>query len=237
MTWATPDGEAAGSLDDLSDVTISSPQTNDVLQYNGSAFVNQPANNLNASNITAGTLSADRIANDAITYAKIQNISAESKLLGRGAGSGSGDTQEITLGTNLSMSGTTINAATGSGDPVLVGITIDGGGQVISTGVKGFLVIPLSGTITKATLLSTDASATSGSIVIDVWMDTYANYPPANADSITASAPPTLSSANKSQDSTLTGWTTGVTAGHILGFNVDSATTVTRVTLTLEITP
>jgi hypothetical protein len=125
----------------------------------------------------------------------------------------------------------------GEAGPQLVGITIDGAGDVITTGVKGFLVIPITGTITEATLLSTDASATAGSIVIDVWKDTYANYPPANADSITAAAPPTLSSASKSQDSTLTGWTTSVTAGDILGFNVDSATTVTRVTLTLEITP
>jgi hypothetical protein len=119
----------------------------------------------------------------------------------------------------------------------LVGITIDGAGEVITTGVKGFLVVPITGTITEATLLSTDASATAGDIVIDVWKDSYANYPPANADSITASAPPTLSGVNKSQDTTLTGWTTSVTAGDILGFNVDSAGTVTRVTLTLEITP
>ncbi len=119
----------------------------------------------------------------------------------------------------------------------LVGITIDGAGEVITTGVKGFLVVPITGTITEATLLSTDASATAGDVVIDVWKDSYANYPPANADSITASAPPTLSGVNKSQDTTLTGWTTSVTAGDILGFNVDSAATVTRVTLTLEITP
>lgn len=50
------------------------------------------------------------IDNDAVTYAKIQNISAASKLLGRGSSGGSGDTEEITLGNNLSMSGTTLSA-------------------------------------------------------------------------------------------------------------------------------
>ena len=43
-----------------------------------------------------------------------------------------------------------------------VGIVIDGGGSVITTGVKGFVEVPFAGTITAATLLSTDAAVTSG---------------------------------------------------------------------------
>lgn len=68
------------------------------------------------------------IDNDAVTYAKMQNVSAASKLLGRGD-SGSGDTQEITLGTNLSMSGTTLNAASGGlSDGDKGDITVSGSG-------------------------------------------------------------------------------------------------------------
>lgn len=55
------------------------------------------------------------IDNDAVTYAKMQNVSAASKLLGRGSAGGAGNAEEITLGTNLSMSGTTLNASGGSG--------------------------------------------------------------------------------------------------------------------------
>jgi len=50
--------------------------------------------------------------NDAVTYAKMQNIAA-SRLSGRATAS-SGDMEEITLGTNLSFSGTTLNAAGGT---------------------------------------------------------------------------------------------------------------------------
>lgn len=106
---------------------------------------------------------------------------------------------------------------------------IDGGGVVITTGVKGHVEVPFDCTIVSARLFAD----VSGSIVVDIWRDSYANFPPADADSITASAPPTLSSAVKSQDTTLTGWSKSLVAGDVLAFNVDSATTVTRVTLSL----
>lgn len=51
------------------------------------------------------------IDNDAVTYAKMQNVSAASRLLGRGSAGGAGDPEEIALGAGLSMSGTTLNAS------------------------------------------------------------------------------------------------------------------------------
>lgn len=114
--------------------------------------------------------------------------------------------------------------------PRLVRFVIDGGGSAITTGAKkAYLTVPFSGVITKSRLLADQ----SGSIVVDVWKDTYANFPPVDADSITASAPPTLSGAQKSEDSTLTGWTTTINAGDILEVNVDSVATVTKVFLDL----
>lgn len=110
-------------------------------------------------------------------------------------------------------------------------IMFDGGGSTLPTGVIGDVEIPYACTITQATLLADQ----SGSIVIDIWKDTYANYPPTVADTITASAKPTISSATKSQDTTLTGWTTTVSAGDTLRFNIDSVTNIQRVVLSLKV--
>jgi hypothetical protein len=72
---------------------------------------------------------AATIATDAVTYAKMQNVSAASRLLGRGSAGGAGNVEELTLGTNLSLSGTTLNAT--------------GGG--ISDGDKGDITVSESG--------------------------------------------------------------------------------------------
>ncbi len=118
-----------------------------------------------------------------------------------------------------------------SGTIIVINFIIDGGGVVISAGQKGHVVVPFNGTILSSTILADQ----SGSAVVDIWKDTYANFPPADADSITASAPPTLSSATKAQDTTLTGWTTAITTGDVLAFNVDSCSTCTRLTISLKV--
>jgi hypothetical protein len=171
---------------------------------------------------------AATIANDAVTYAKMQNVSATARLLGR-ATAGAGDAEEISLGTGLSFVGTVLTPASRI---AAIGLVIDGGASVITTGLKAYLEIPFACVIQTVTLLAD----VSGSIVVDIWKDTYANYPPVVGDTITASAKPTISSAIKSQTSTLTGWTTTIAAGDILAFNVDSATTVKKVTLSLKVT-
>lgn len=113
-----------------------------------------------------------------------------------------------------------------------IGFVIDGGGVAITTGIKGDIQVPFACIINSVTLLADQ----SGSIVIDIWKDSYANYPPVVGDSITASAKPTISTAVKATDATLTGWTTALAAGDTLRFNVDSITTLTRCAVILKVT-
>lgn len=112
-----------------------------------------------------------------------------------------------------------------------INLTIDGSGGNIVPGDGGCVTMPYSGTITGWAI----QADVSGSIVIDVWKDTYANYPPTVADSIAGSEKPTLSSQIKNQDLTLTTWTTAVSEGDIIKFNVDSSSTVNKVYLTIYI--
>lgn len=115
-----------------------------------------------------------------------------------------------------------------------IALVIDGGGSEIADGIKGDLEIPFNCTINSWTLLADQ----SGSIVIDIWKDTYANFPPTNADAMPgAGKEPTLTTATNSQDTTVTDWDDyTIDAGDILRFNVDSCTTITRVTLSLKVT-
>ena len=77
-------------------------------------------------------------------------------------------------------------------------------------------------------------AAQSGSIVVDIWRDVFGTAPD-NADSITASAPITLTSAQSSTDTTLTGWTKTLAARNILRFNIDSVTAITRLNILLTV--
>lgn len=60
-----------------------------------------------------GTVATAMIANDAITYAKLQNVTS-ARLLGRST-AGSGDAEEISIGSGLTLSAGTLSASGGSG--------------------------------------------------------------------------------------------------------------------------
>ena len=120
----------------------------------------------------------------------------------------------------------------GLGTLTVIEAIIGNGTDIISAGVWGDIQVPFDGTITSVTVLA-DQVATA---VVDVWKDTYTNFPPTVADTITAAAKPTITAANKSTDAVLTGWTTAITAGDVFRFNVDSNDVATRLNVVLGVT-
>jgi len=111
--------------------------------------------------------------------------------------------------------------------PIGLEYFIQNGGTPIATGYAGHLQVPAKCDLSKVELLAYP----SGSIQIDIWKCSYSDWDggsthPVNGDSICASAEPAITSSTKSTDSSLSGWTTAITAGDILWFNVDSAATV-----------
>ena len=112
---------------------------------------------------------------------------------------------------------------------IIIGIGSPVGG-VIGTGVHAYIEIPVSMRITGWTLVADQ----SGSIVIDVWKDSFGNFPPTVADTIAGTEKPTLSSQQAAQDLSLSTWSQDIDAGDVLALSVDSASTVAQATLTLR---
>lgn len=132
----------------------------------------------------------------------------------------------------------TINGASilGSGDLVVsgaakrtIGMVFDGGGSPPTIASVGYIVAQFSGTIDQWSVVSD----VSGSAVIDVWK--AAGAIPTIANTIAGSEKPTLSSQQLNSDTSLTTWTTTVTAGDVFGFSIDSVTTCTRLTVEVRI--
>jgi hypothetical protein len=110
---------------------------------------------------------------------------------------------------------------------------IDGGGAELLTGEYANINIkvPWNCYIVGAYAYADQ----TGSVAVDLWVDTHANYPPTVGDSIVASAPITISSSDKSSDTTLTGWIRRLVRGETIRPNVNSVTTIESVTIVLMV--
>ncbi len=94
------------------------------------------------------------------------------------------------------------------------------------------ILIPQDCTIVGVTVLTEGGN---GSCVIDIWKAPIGSYPPTSANTIVASAPPTISGAKTYQDTTLTGWTTACSANDTIMFSLTSSSTFTEITVWLTL--
>lgn len=103
-------------------------------------------------------------------------------------------------------------------------------GTEIQAGSIFDVMIPFACTLTGITMVGDQ----EGSCVLDIWKDSLANYPPTDADSICGSNKPTISAGTSYEDDELTGWTTAVSAGDCLRFNLDSVEDFTALEIFLQ---
>lgn len=110
----------------------------------------------------------------------------------------------------------------------------DGTGSAIATGAKArYKTVPFDCTIVGWRLMGN----VSGSIVLDVWADRAANFPPTVADTVTGTSKPTLSSGVFAENTDLHSWICDLDLGDVIEINVDSCTTTVRAVLELLAVP
>ena len=120
-----------------------------------------------------------------------------------------------------------------SSKTVTINFILNGGGSALTTGVQPSVEIAFAGTITAARM-HTDGS--SGSVTVDVLK---AAYNGAFSSIVGAGTKPNISNAATSQwyqDTTLTSWTTSISAGDWIQFNITAAATLTSATISLTVT-
>lgn len=159
----------------------------------------------------------------------------------------SGATNEHVLTKDTATGNAVWKAADGGvGRRMLPGFVISGNSSPITIGLKlAPIVIPFDCTL-NAVLAYADKSITMSDTILDLWKTDDTDYDagsthPVNGDSITASAPLTISTeTTKEKDSTLTGWTTSFSKGDLIFINVDqnhASGGAEIITVLLDVTP
>lgn len=110
-----------------------------------------------------------------------------------------------------------------------IGAGFDGGGSALTTSAKTYFTVPFACTITKWF-----ATVDTGTITFDIWKVASGTAVPTIANTIVASAKPAISSNTAANSTTLTSWTTSVTAGDIFAVTVDTVATATKASIVLQ---
>jgi hypothetical protein len=125
-------------------------------------------------------------------------------------------------------------AATGAQIPAnvrarAIGATFSGGGSALTVGLVNYFTVPFACTISSWSI-----TVDTGTATVDVWKTPTGTAVPTVSNTITASATPAISTGTALHSTTLTGWTTSVSANDIIAFQIKAVSNATLASLVLE---
>lgn len=144
---------------------------------------------------------ATTIAPGAVSYAKIQDVAAASRILGRGSLGGAGDVEELTIGTGLALVGTVLTglgggAPTGTGFRHVTAGVEDAAAKLVDTAdvnadqitnalLANMATARLKGRVTGGTGDPEDLTGTQATTLLDLFTDALKGLVPASGGGTT----------------------------------------------------
>jgi len=184
-----------------------------------SAFTTVNGNSANWNNAFTGF--ASQSANDINVQTTVNSNSAS------WVGGNSAFTTVNGNSANWNNTYTTVSTISSVWSTFNLNFIIDGAGDTITTGSKGYITVPYHATIQAWTLLADQ----SGSITVDVRKCNSNTFPTTTS---IASPSASMTSVQISSSNSLVGWTTAINAGDILEFVINNVTSIQRVTISLS---
>jgi hypothetical protein len=119
--------------------------------------------------------------------------------------------------------------ATGPAATFNIGAAFDGGGSALTTGTKVYFTWA-----SACTISAWNATVDTGTITFDIWKIATGTAIPTITNTIVASSSPAISTGTAKHSTTLTSWTTTVSANDIFAFNISAVASATRASLVLQ---
>lgn len=111
-----------------------------------------------------------------------------------------------------------------------IGAAFDGAGSALTTtNAKVYYTVPFA-----CTIAAWNITVDTGTITFDIWKIATGTAIPTITNTITASALPAISTGTAIHSTSMSGWTTSVSANDIFAFVINTVATATKASITLQ---